>query len=175
MALRASAATPQPGPATRSVTVGVVIERLVPALVDADTWDAAKSTVVRNRLFSPRNARRQRLLRGRMKCSLCNLTFIGTMWPYKAGNNALYICNGRHGTRGLYEWPGQRCPSEAVVDAGIEAAVWADVEGFPRKPGQVLRPLTTEADGKKAATVQVLYRFPAIATRLGTDCAPRSA
>ena len=45
-----------------------LITRAVPAIVDAETWDKAQQTLRRNLMFATRNALRQYLLRGLLKC-----------------------------------------------------------------------------------------------------------
>ncbi len=53
-----------------------LIEREVPAIVDAETWARAQETLRKNTIWSPRNGKRDYLLRGLMKCSLCHLTLL---------------------------------------------------------------------------------------------------
>ena len=56
-----------------------IIERAVPAIVDEQTWERAQQTLTHNRMISTRNSKRQYLLRGKMKCGLCNLTYAGSV------------------------------------------------------------------------------------------------
>ena len=132
----------------RSAAAGrEVIEREVPALVPEEVWERAQETLRRNQLMSSKNAKRQYLLRGLMKCGLCGLTYIGTGYPLKkrvGGKDvptgeakSYYVCNGKHGARGIYGDRGQRCPSKAVPGA-IEDAIWGEVEASLRNPGEVL-------------------------------------
>jgi len=122
-----------------------VIERDVPAIVDADVWNRARQTLRRNMIFSRKNARRRYLLRGLMRCGRCGLTYSGTSWTRANGRPELYYtCNGRTQARGLYGKQGERCPSKAV-SGEIEEVVWADIEGFLRYPGEVLRQLEAGA------------------------------
>lgn len=134
-----------------------IIERQVPAIVDEDVWDAAQATLTKNRLMSSRNSKRQYLLRGKMKCGLCGLTYGGTVSRGAKIENATiarshptyeekggyllrpyYCCNGKTNHRGIYGQSGQRCPSRSVSSQIIEQAVWKDIEIFLRNPQQVL-------------------------------------
>ena len=71
----------------------VLIERAVPAIVDAALWARAQETLRRNRLCRPDIVKRKYLLRGLIKCAHCGLTYVGTV---KAANsNACRWKNGR--------------------------------------------------------------------------------
>jgi site-specific DNA recombinase len=119
-----------------------LISRPVPAIVDEKTWDKAQENLKAHFLFGVRSTRNQYLLRGVMKCSLCDLTYIGVANIRPSGKHEFYYrCNGNHGARGLYGANGERCPSKAVRGEELEAMVWADVEEFLRKPSIVIERL----------------------------------
>ena len=119
-----------------------LISRPVPAIVDEKTWDKAQENLKAHFLFGVRSTRNQYLLRGLMKCSLCELTYIGVANIRPSGKHEFYYrCNGNHGARGLYGANGERCPSKAVRGEELESTVWADVEEFLRKPGIVIERL----------------------------------
>jgi len=121
-----------------------LISRQVPAIVDEKTWDKAQKTLRDNFLFGVRGTRNQYLLRGLMKCALCNLTYIGIANKRPSGKREFYYrCNGNHGARGIYGANGVRCPSKAVQGEKLEAMVWGDVEEFLRTPGVVIEHLQT--------------------------------
>jgi site-specific DNA recombinase len=111
-----------------------LIERQVPAIVDAETWDRAQQTLRKNTIWSPRNGKRNYLLRGLMKCSLCGMTLCGSK---HYGNRPYYVCSGKHGAKGAFGKAGAKCPSRPVP-GDLEQVVWADIEGFLRDPGPVL-------------------------------------
>lgn len=131
------------------------IIREVPAIVTPETWQKAQKTLRSNVLFSKRHSCRQYLLRGLMKCALCDLTYIGVANRRSSGKQEFYYrCNGKHGTRGLFGAGGQRCPSKDVNGEFLEQTVWADVEGFLRHPEAVIEQLqqrlaTERNDGKR--------------------------
>src|SRR5580692_10984377 len=119
-----------------------IISRTVPAIVDEKTWDQAQENLKAHFLFGVRSTRNQYLLRGLMKCTLCNLTYIGVAAVRPSGKHEFYYrCNGNHGARGLFGANGERCPSKAVRGEELEAMVWADVEEFLRKPSIVIERL----------------------------------
>ena len=119
-----------------------LISRPVPAIVDEKTWDKAQENLKAHFLFGVRSTRNQYLLRGLMKCSLCELTYIGVANIRPTGKHEFYYrCNGNQGARGLFGANGERCPSKAVRGEELEAMVWGDVEEFLRKPGVVIERL----------------------------------
>ncbi len=148
-----------------------VIERAVPAIVDAETFDRAREILRSHMLFSRKNAKRRYLLRGLMKCGLCGLTYIGTGYTSSQGKiKAYYCCNGKHGARGIYGENGQRCPSTAI-SCDIEDAIWQDIEGFLRNPGDVLKQLE-ERQGDQA---EVGARLQADITKLQKALATKAS
>jgi site-specific DNA recombinase len=119
-----------------------IITREVPAIVSEDIWQRAQLTLKSNFIFGKRNTRQNYLLRGMIKCSLCNLTYIGMTAHRPSGKvESYYRCNGKHGTRGLFGEQGQRCPSKDVNGSFLETTIWADIESFLRNPGAVIEQL----------------------------------
>ena len=111
------------------------IERQVPAIVDAATWDRAQEQLKRNRLWSPRNGKQNYLLRGMMRCTLCRRICYGSD---SYASRRYYLCGGK--TNQAYaaeEFRRGRCPSRPVP-ATLEQVVWADIESFLRNPGPVI-------------------------------------
>jgi site-specific DNA recombinase len=138
-----------------------IISRPVVAIVDAKTWDKAQANLKANFLFGVRSARNQYLLRGLMKCALCNLTYIGVANTRPSGKRECYYrCNGSQGARGLYGVHGERCPSKAVRGEELEQMVWTDVEEFLRKPSVVVEHLQARMrkDAKDATQHQERLR-----------------
>ena len=73
-----------------------VISASVPPLVSDDVWDAAISTLKRNRAL-PRNSCHTYLLRSLIRCAVCGLSFCGT-WT----RGPRYRCNGSMAHRGQF-------------------------------------------------------------------------
>jgi site-specific DNA recombinase len=124
----------------RSHTKGrQIISRTVPNIVETKTWDRAQANLNAHFLFGKRSAKYEYLLRGLMKCSLCNLTYVGVSHTRPNGKGEFYYrCNGNQGARGLYGAHGERCPSKAVRGEELEQMVWGDIEEFLRKPSVVI-------------------------------------
>src|SRR5215213_8182979 len=139
----------------RAAKARAIIERDVPAIVSVEQWEAAQQALQRNLRFSPRNTRRQYLLRGLMTCGLCGLTYTGAYWSRVDGSESLYYrCNGRTQGRGLYGKQAQLCPSSGV-SGEIESLVWADIDGFLRNPGDVIEELVSLAQQKDDEAVDI--------------------
>jgi site-specific DNA recombinase len=132
-----------------------LITQSVPAIVTEAIWRKAQQTLKENFLFSRRNARSQYLLRAKVKCGLCGLTYIGSNACRPSGKREFYyICNGKHGARGLYGEKGERCPAKSVNGVYLETLVWEDIEGFLRNPGPVLDELHRRMSGKQQTFTQ---------------------
>src|SRR6185369_15511249 len=100
-----------------------------------------------NWLFGVRGAKKQYLLRGLVKCELCNLTYIGLNTNRPSGRTDFYYrCNGKHGARGIYGEKGLRCPSKAINGDYLEKTIWADIESFLRNPGSIIEQLKARFD-----------------------------
>ena len=140
----------------------VLIERAVPAIVDADLWARAQETLRRNRLCRPDIVKRKYLLRGLMKCAHCGLTYVGTVSEgrklervpesERAGLEVrgglvlrkYYLCNGKNGSHQSYGKLDKRCTSGHIRALELENLVWADIVGFLKEPGAVLDKLRAE-------------------------------
>ena len=137
-------------------TEKTLVERSVPAIVDAATWNSAQLTLARNRLARPDIEKRPYLLRGLMKCAHCGLTYIGTVSQGKMvdklspaeiegtevrGGFALrpyYMCNGKNLPHRVYGEDALGCPSGHLRARELEALVWSEVEGFLQNPESVI-------------------------------------
>jgi site-specific DNA recombinase len=146
----------------RARTIAAVIERPVPALVLDEVCETAQRTLERNLRFARRNARRDYLLRGLIKCAHCGLGFSGTSDAREAAPRTIYRCNGRQPRRGLLGLAGERCTSKAIYGDELEVQVWTTVEGFLREPATLLEELvsllesqTGEADQYRAEAARL--------------------
>jgi site-specific DNA recombinase len=157
----------------RAAKARAIIERDVPAIVTADHWESAQQSLQRNLRFSPRNSRRQYLLRGLMTCGLCGLTYTGASWSRVDGSESIYYrCNGRTQGRGLYGKQAQLCPSSAV-SGEIESLVWSDIDGFLRNPGDVIRELVNQVHQHDDEADDIRLRVTALAREVGDLSAQR--
>jgi len=110
-----------------------LIERKVPAIVSEDVWDLAQAVLHNNQLEATRNAKRQYLLRGLIKCGICSLTYSGTC--YKP-DTLYYVCNGKISYRGPLRG---KCKSKNIPAKWIEDMVWADCVKFIQTPDETLK------------------------------------
>jgi site-specific DNA recombinase len=126
-----------------------LISRIVPAIVDENTWDQAQQNLRKHLLYSPRSAKNEYLLRGLIKCACCGLTFVGVSNVRHDGRRDYYYrCNGKQSARGIYGVNGQRCPSKGVRGGNLEETIWSDVEEFLRKPSIVIERLQARMRGE---------------------------
>jgi site-specific DNA recombinase len=87
----------------------------VPALVDAATWDAAQGQKVRNSCKAKRNAKRDYLLTGIIKCECGrSMSGAGTQEHY------YYYCSSRTS----YRKAERPCNAKGIPAAAVEAAAW---------------------------------------------------
>jgi site-specific DNA recombinase len=129
-----------------------VIERSVPAIVNEETWYQAQRTLERNAWASPRNSKRDYLLRGLIRCGTCGLSYTGASWTTKAGEvKTYYTCNGRAQHRGIYGAQGEKCRAKAV-SGWLEAKIWEDIVTFAIDADEVIAELRQEsaAEGEQA-------------------------
>ena len=112
-----------------------VISSSVPPLVSDDVWNAALSTLKRNRAF-PRNSCHTYLLRSLIRCAVCGLSFCGT-WA----RGPRYRCNGSMAHRGPLQG---KCIGASIKGEKLEQAVWSDVSRFLSNPGDLVDELLAE-------------------------------
>ena len=102
--------------------------RPVPALVDRATWEAAQRALTKNRRLSKRNARRDYLLRGLVRCGECGLSYGGAA---KSDTYTVYRCIGDNPASPR---PGPRCHAGAISCRTLDDAVWAEVRRLADDP-----------------------------------------
>jgi len=79
-----------------------IVTRPVAAIITGQVWQKAQQTLKDTFLFSARSTINQCLLRAKVKCSLCGLTYIGSVSKRTNGKvEFYYICNGKHAARGF--------------------------------------------------------------------------
>lgn len=125
-----------------------LIERVVPAIVTEEEWDLAQVAMQENQIEALKNAKRQYLLRGLIKCGLCGLTFHGTR--YSGANNeptAYYCCNGKQKYNGPI-WG--TCPSKNVPAEWIEEKIWQNCLSFIYNPGDALQELAATMEKRQS-------------------------
>ena len=134
-----------------------VISASVPPLVSDEVWNAAISTLKRNRAF-PRNSCHNYLLRSLIRCAVCGLTFCGT-W---ARNKPRYRCNGSMAHRGPLQG---KCIGASIKGEKLEQAVWSDVSRFLNDPQVLVDELLAENSDAQTRAVAEAERDSLLANR----------
>ena len=134
-----------------------VISASVPPLVSDEVWNAAISTLKRNRAM-PRNSCHAYLLRSLIRCAVCGLTFCGT-WARTAPR---YRCNGSMAHRGPLQG---RCIGASIKGERLEQAVWSDVSRFLTHPSELVDELLDESSDVGAQAVAEAERASLLANR----------
>ena len=102
---------------TRSTAEQVAVP--VPAIVDRETWEQAQARLEYNKQMASRNAKREYLLRGRVRCG-CDYAMVGD--SHRGRESYWYRC-ARHGRyfAGLEE---KQCTEKAARGDVLETVVW---------------------------------------------------
>ncbi len=119
----------------------------VPALVSAEVWDVAQAQLERNKLKATRNAKRDYLLRGIIKCG-CGYAMAGVAKKNKGGVYRYYRC----GSRVVFK-DEKQCQLAIRADH-IEAATWAALRD------RIKNSDTYEADLREAQRLEDEEREP---------------
>ena len=109
------------------------LERPAEPLIDVETWERAQTALTRNRNLAKKNAKRDYLLRGLVKCGQCGFSYTG------AGQSGRpsYRCNGGAGVSGVKAEA--RCIGGSVSADALEGAVWQEVRRFIDNPGEAVK------------------------------------
>ncbi len=134
-----------------------VISSSVPPLVSDEVWNAALSTLKRNRAM-PRNSCHAYLLRSLIRCAVCGLAFCGT-W---ARNKPRYRCNGSMAHRGPFEG---KCIGASIKGEHLEDVVWSDVSRFLIDPADLVDELLAENSDAQTRAVAEAERDSLIDAR----------
>ncbi len=120
----------------------------IEGLVSPALWQAAQATLAGNRLC-PKQARREYLLRGLIRCGVDGLAYTGAAGR---GDTRHYRCDGKFVERGPLEG---RCFGRYVQAAWLEDLVWADVERWLRDPGDAVAGFDAATEREAAGAVAV--------------------
>lgn len=123
--------------------------RPMPAIVSIALWHQAQQVLRENQTWADRNAKRNYLLRGLIRCGGCPYTWYGTT-PYKNTNspdNFYYACRGATTKkRELAALHGATCHTRRLRGPDLDAAVLAQLQGFLDNPNAALDRLRHELD-----------------------------
>ena len=133
-----------------------VISASVPPLVSDEVWNAALSTLKRNRAL-PRNSCHAYLLRSLIRCAVCGLSFCGT-WA----RGPRYRCNGSMAHRGPLAG---KCIGASIKGEKLEQAVWSDVSRFLNDPADLVDELLDESSDAGACAAAQAERVSLLDAR----------
>lgn len=113
-----------------------IILRPVPAIVSDELWEKANEALKTNQITAMRNAVREYLLRGIIKCGNCGRTYMGTAYS-GSGREKIpyYVCNAKnsylaHNT--------EKCISKNVRADWLEHLVLEDCIKILKSPNKIL-------------------------------------
>jgi site-specific DNA recombinase len=107
----------------------------VPAIIAAETFEAAKERRHTNAETARRNRKRDYLLSGRLKCARCGYTYVGRT---RRETNVYYYCKGRE------QKPVSLCDMPNIRGDWAEAVIWEWLKGVMQHPDQLARGLRAE-------------------------------
>ncbi len=105
-----------------------------PTLVDVETWEAAQAALLRNRNLATKNAKRNYLLRGLIRCENCGWSYGGACF----GDRHRYRCGGGTRTHSGPDGRPERCFGKHLPADAIEDVVWRECRRFIMNPGEAL-------------------------------------
>jgi site-specific DNA recombinase len=103
---------------------GEAIGQEIPPIIDRSTWEEAARLRRENHAWASRNAKRNYLLRGLIRCGACGRRYVGR--GHRSKGQYYYRCTT------------PKCSSPGLRADVLEGLVWADVEAFLSDPGPVL-------------------------------------
>ena len=133
-----------------------VISASVSPLVSEDVWNAALSTLKRNRAL-PRNSCHAYLLRSLIRCAVCGLAFCGT-WT----RGPRYRCNGSMAHRGPFQG---KCIGASIKGEHLEDVVWSDVSRFLTNPNDLVDELLADDSDAENHAIAEAERDSLLANR----------
>lgn len=110
----------------------------VPAVVSEALWERCAQLRNENMRLASRNSRRFYLLRGLVRCGLCDRSMTGVSYGYKGGTGQTYTyyrCTSRADARVA------NCALRDVRADELERVVWSGVASFASSPGKVVSKL----------------------------------
>ncbi len=116
----------------------------VPAIVSPELWERCAQLCVANITSASRNARRFYLLRGIVRCGLCDRSMTGVF--IKTSGHQYYRCTSRADAHV------ENCALKDVRADEVERLVWSGIESFAHAPGKTLskvRAALARNDGKR--------------------------
>jgi site-specific DNA recombinase len=110
------------------------ITRIVPSLVDGQTWEKVQAQLRKNKVLSTRNAKHVYLLRRLVRCGLCGGGYTGTLSGNKGGKwtNYYYRCVSQFPS--VAPDVSKRCIGKQLPAPWLEDLAWQDIKAFVHNP-----------------------------------------
>ncbi len=109
-----------------------LVTRDMPAIVSEEIWNKTQEVLHENQIEATRNAVREYLLRGLIKCNECGQGFYGGAFNGSRGElTGWYICGGKIAYRGKLVG---KCYAQNLNAAWIEEYIWNDCMRFVNDP-----------------------------------------
>ena len=122
-----------------------LIKGKCPPIVDSQTFDLAQAKLRENNMWADRTRRRPYMLRGLIKCGICEHSFTG-YYTRRANKteDRYYRCN-RNGNKG--NLLSERCYAPQIRADVVEELVWKQICEFIQNPEVVSKVLKDKFDG----------------------------
>ncbi len=125
----------------------------VPPTVTAESWELANKTLTRNKTLSSRNAKRDYLLSGLMRCTC------GEKWSGKvAKNRTVYQCIKQRRPAVLRN-RGTHCDQSAISCYKIDGIVWEIVTKFLLSPDSITKAIDAKYSDENVEQSELQIRF----------------
>ena len=112
---------------------------ITPAIISNELFESAQRQLIANRIASPRNMKRQYLLRGHLRCRQCGRAFYGRTSRDRVNGEKItdrrYCCSGK--LRMVV--PVDRCHNRSWIADKLEVLVWQQVERILDNPGLIIK------------------------------------
>lgn len=139
----------------RSTKKREIIPRKVPAIVTEKVWNKAQEVIKDNIIEATRNHKRNYLLKGLIRCGLCNRTYVGITY----GKKYYYVCNGKISY-------GEKCNSKNINGKYIENMIWNDITEFINNPGETINILKENLKTKDSNKQDLINQKELLETNL---------
>jgi site-specific DNA recombinase len=129
---------------TRPQSDWIEIPGATPAIISQELFDAAQKQLRVNQEKSPRNCKREYLLRGHLRCRQCGRAYVGaassSVQHGKRYIQRYYRCKGK-----LKQYaPFERCHNKGWSANKLEAMVWGKLEEYLSQPELITSQLETQ-------------------------------
>ncbi len=108
-----------------------LIERQVPAIVDADIWGKVQNVLTGNQIDAVKNSKHVYLLKSLIKCAECGSTY--------RGNPGYYSCGGRSNWKRMGR--SERCTGMSINMEWLDNFVWQNCLRYINNPHLVVKAL----------------------------------